>query len=408
MAAQYACQIMCGIDGEARTFLLDNVQATTVSLSSTLTTHPTLSGDMIADHMYKEPASMTIRGSYSINGSSTMRTDSGYSKLAGFQHLFERIKNEGILCDIVKTSKSLSQGRFMLRQNMALTRIEWTENINTLDFTFSFTQVLKAKIQIEAVDLKDTYLPNVTGVNTLNFTDALLNWDYIDALVLQAYEKSGVYSAERLEAFAKRFNIAGYDSVGHAAFSFVSALTYLMGAGTIFNIVDDIAAWGASLSNRDALYEYMTEREKEKADEELYENISSIREAIASVNNQVTVQQVSANTDQQCVAVIDNEYYYFIFEKNNTSGHYRLTIKNMDNVQVGSLANVTAAPTEFTSTTSSNKLIQGSGGSYVFLVRDENGDADDLTNYYVVSSKVKPEDFEQTLTDLIIEGMKNG
>lgn len=409
MAAQYACQITFNLDSQSRMVLLDNVEATSVSLSSTLTTHPTLAGDMIADHMYKDPATLTIRGVYSLNGGTEVKTDSGYSKLAGFQRLFERIKDEGVLCSIVKTSKSLKQGRFLVRDNMVLTRIEWTENINTLAFNLSFTQVLKATIQLENVDLTDTYLPNITGINVLNFTDTLINMDYIDALVLDTYKNSGIITSLQWEKIKKRFNIAGYDTVGHSIYSASSALNYIMGGWAIWNIIDSITSLAESVNMGISTYDYLTEAEQDKLDEELYDNISSIRKSVQAVNNQMNVYQVSANSEQECTCVIDNNYYTFIFKKNNTNGKYTLSVQDMGQRPVGnSLSDVTSAPTDYLDCTAAGALFTGTNGSYVYLLRDENEDASDLTNYYIVSSKIRPEDFSQTLTDLILEGMKNG
>ena len=58
-----------------KTILLDSIEDVQVDESSQLTTHPIVTGDMVADHMIKEPCSMTISGELSINGSDNINFD---------------------------------------------------------------------------------------------------------------------------------------------------------------------------------------------------------------------------------------------------------------------------------------------------------------------------------------------
>ena len=78
---RFAVQIFDKTDN--RKIYLENVSDSQITKNITITTHPVVSGEEIADHYYKEPITMTINGVISLNGSksevlegSTVRTPS--------------------------------------------------------------------------------------------------------------------------------------------------------------------------------------------------------------------------------------------------------------------------------------------------------------------------------------------
>lgn len=143
MSAGIAYKITCTIDNKETTILLDTINETSVNTSSNLTQHPIVNGDMVADHMYKDPITISLSGSFSLNGGTLMNISSTGSSLSNIQTLFERIKNEGIVCSLMKVMTDSKQNmRFLERNNMVLTSIRWSEKVNSMDFSFTFTQVL--------------------------------------------------------------------------------------------------------------------------------------------------------------------------------------------------------------------------------------------------------------------------
>ena len=182
--SQYYVVISFQFENEKETtVLLDTINDVRITTSSTITEHPVPTGDIVADHMFKNPATMDISGSISLAGSSQNVLGSEGNKLVNFQELFEKIKNTGTLCTIYKLNTLTNDIRFVKRDRMALNNITWVERINTLDFTFSFRQILAVTIQEYDVDINDAYLPNVTEPKTLSFTDTLLDWDQVDKAV---------------------------------------------------------------------------------------------------------------------------------------------------------------------------------------------------------------------------------
>ena len=177
--SDYAVVISCFLnkeDKERTSFILDTVDDTSIDSSSSITMHPVVSGDMIADHMYNDPDTMQVRGSFSLNGSKGIVVDGSGSRLANFEDVFEDIKSRGVMCDIVKVhipnnDLTNQQPRFKLRQNMVLTSISFVEKINSVNFTFNFKQALTVDVEETPIDNDDEFLPYITEPNTLNFTD---------------------------------------------------------------------------------------------------------------------------------------------------------------------------------------------------------------------------------------------
>ena len=97
--AAYILVVTCELDGEQQRFMFDYVSDNSTSLSSDLTTHPMVNGDMVADHMFKQPLTVTYSGKFSLYGNK--RTEYGKEdRLEQIQNIFERIKNEAIICEL--------------------------------------------------------------------------------------------------------------------------------------------------------------------------------------------------------------------------------------------------------------------------------------------------------------------
>lgn len=143
MGAGIAYKISFTLDNTDTNVMLDTIDDVNVGSSSVLTKHPIVNGDIISDHMYKEAITVQISGSFSLNGGTLVDINTSGSTLSNIQKLFERLKNEGIICTLMKVTTDATQNiRFLQRNNMVLTDIGWREKINSMGFNFTFTQVL--------------------------------------------------------------------------------------------------------------------------------------------------------------------------------------------------------------------------------------------------------------------------
>ena len=141
----YDLVVRCEIDGEEENFLFDYVEDATTNLTSDITTHPLVNGDIIADHMYLNPSTVSFSGTFSLLGNK--KYDFGNTdRLANIQEIFERIMKEGIMCTLVKMSSTGDTSRFKVRENMVLTSITWVERQTSMDFTFTFNEALTSVV----------------------------------------------------------------------------------------------------------------------------------------------------------------------------------------------------------------------------------------------------------------------
>ena len=172
----YNLVVRCDMDGETKDFMFDYVEDTSTTVSSEITTHPLVNGDIIADHMYNNPIDMSFSGTFSLFGNKKYNFGTS-DRLANIQETFERINREGIMCTLVKRSKGGDENRFKVRKNMVLTSINWTEHQSSMDFSFQFNEAITAIVDEPEYDkdIKDESLPRVSDPLALDVTDELLN-----------------------------------------------------------------------------------------------------------------------------------------------------------------------------------------------------------------------------------------
>lgn len=179
------------ITTERKYFPIDYLEDRKVTASSNVASHPLMSGDTISDHMYRNPTTISIGGVFSLSGRNYKNKSYDFigekgDRLTNIQKVFEFIKNNAILCDIVtleidvdradpdddsKNEYSSSNTRFITRHNMALTNISWTEKVNSMGFNLDFKEVITINdedmIQEADLDLPNIYQPRVASLGTV-------------------------------------------------------------------------------------------------------------------------------------------------------------------------------------------------------------------------------------------------
>ena len=125
---------------------LGSVEATDVNVSSNITSYPIYSGDTVGEHMIREPITVSLRGSYAVNGSDGILINNDVPSLKRFQQEMEALRDNGTLCDYYKIAYNPSDPRFVKRTGMALKNISWVEHFNSLEFSLSFQQVFVASV----------------------------------------------------------------------------------------------------------------------------------------------------------------------------------------------------------------------------------------------------------------------
>lgn len=413
---------------EYRSVILDTVDDVKVNGNSTITEQPLVSGDIVSDHMYNNPKTMSVSGTLSMNDSKVTVVDGEGSKLANFQELFERIQKEGVKCDIVKISmKNEEDIRFLHRRNMVVQTHGWTERINSLDYTLSFKEVLMAEAIALDVDTDDNYLPAITEPNTLSFTDTLINWDYIDENINRILLSNELIDKMTLNAWSS-LGIDMLKSILSAAVAVVLVTVLSSGVGALFPLA--VAAFAAymffkgivnffkriTMRNKYKVdrFKYSKNKKKNEAELKRYgEFIKGIHDEFEKTNSLFHVYRISQNTPQECMINIGDNYYIFTFSQNNLDSKYTLKVQDMKETEVAAKNDITSSPTSFDELNNSNQLFIASNQSNVYLLYVpimENEDSteaqaepnpNDLRNYMIFVSDMNVEKFQELIEKII-------
>lgn len=403
---------------------LDAVDDSQINASSTVTDHPTINGTPMADHMYKNPTTMIINGTFSLNGKKAIVIDSNGKSLARVEEMFEEIKDKGILCTISKIKVDSDDiPIFTIRNNMVLQSISWYEKINSVKFSFNFREALQASIQTYDVDPDDNFAPDINLPESSSFFDTVLDWSVVDKEVLQALVNYNLAADDFLQ-YVATLGVGSIVALGvgaAVATALASTLIALGFAASSIPIVGIVIAAATSIvvgifalvkliKQRSykikafVYYENATKRDNEvKRFTEFYD---SIHQKIQTLDGVIKVWCISENKSQETIVNIDGSYYIFDFEKSNVDAGYAydVIISDINDVTVKS-TNVNIAINAFTDGNDSNILFS-TEKSQVYLIHKADTDANDLTNYYICASQIKPSDFSQALTDIIEEAIK--
>ena len=427
---EFAVTITCKLnetDKSNTSIVLTSVSDTNINLTSSMTTHPVVSGDIIADHIYKNPGTMNFSGVFSLNGSKGIVIDNNGLRLDDVQTLFEKIKDEGILCTIVKINttnldENLNQKpSFKVRENMTLTGITWVERINSMGFNLSFTQALLSDVQEFDIDIDDNYLPNISEPATLNFTDTLIDWEQIDAILIKSirdldlmtdkflnYLKS--MSKESLVGMGIGLAVATVlivalhiPVIGWAAAGIIAAVGII--GGFIAGIIKGFKKQKQKNKYKIEQFRYYQDDRKNQREVQRFSNfVGEVHKQLSQLNNHLKVYSIASDEDQEAMVTIDNNYYIFTFTKNkaNNNPYYSLNITDINSVSKKILSNISSSPTDIGQLTSSNYLFRADeGGSYIYLICIDEKDKQNLKNYYILVSSINMDEYNKTINNII-------
>lgn len=423
------------IDDEKRYLDLDIINSISIDLTSTVSTYPLVEGDSISDHMYRQPGTITISGTFSTNSKFSTSNYTGLARLKAIQNLFERIKDERLFVDIMSI--------FNVRPNYVLQSIQWTEHANTLDYTFSFKQIYTAAVEeVEyEVDVNDPNLPILTEPLQLDLTDTLIDWEEIDKMVIAALKSAKLIDDEFLlgaltiitsDEARTALVVTSVGAVLLAKGVIGTAITLgvsipvvgwiALGVSAIAAGIFALVTWGKKKTEQSkyaikAFKNYENDRQRQAEVERFVNFLGEIHTQLEVLETAAQVFAITANTNQECVMSIDGDYYIFKFEKNNATGFWSLKITDIngslisETAQLVGLANMTECSTN-------NNLFMGKSGTYVYLINMKLGEADiygdydnmdyynDLTNFVFLITKVDMQEWNTLVSDIISNALK--
>ena len=415
---RFAVQIFDKTDN--RKIYLENVSDSQIAKNITMTTHPIIGGEKIADHYYKDPITMTINGVISLNGSKSEVLEGSTVKgnprmLRRFEEVFERVQNDGHLCDIVKIQRGESGSyRFSKRENMVLTAITWTEGINTLGFSMTFTQALIVDQTIFEDDnridtgktdrdnsntLTDETLPNVNVPDKTSFAREIVDWDVIEAQIVASLRMAGVFG-ERFFTAALSINylseplteekIKDEKSIRNVTLAdiqkacriFALSLDYI-GKNNPFelDVIDKAGKHYNKERNRMEGMEgtrtdpILLAKDPVRILKRVGQFINELDGYLKSLESHYEMYRFPQSGEQDVLVTIGNEDFVFQVRNNNVNGSYKITILQGQNsaaenpVSVGGISDIRGGISTYMQATNSNAILRTGGGQYVHLLK---------------------------------------
>ena len=427
------------LDNTTNDYEFDTIEDPSVEASSTVSTHPTISGDMTADHMFRDPTVFRCNGSFALSGNQVGTYSGTSDRLSAIQDTFENIKNNALFCSLITINKVNSQTLFKTRHNMVLQSMTWTQHQNSLDFSFTFKEALITKVDDvnPVLDTTDSNLPEITDPVTLDFTDTLVDFNDFDKMIIQVLRDNGLVENDFLMYASSFFQSVGAGTAGYGVaiggavlgavivalcatgtipgIGWVVAAAGMMVVGLYVCVSSFIKEWKKNQYAIQAFKDYKNDVQNQQEVERFSQFFQDLHDEVDQLENYIKLYGIAKNVQQECALYIGSTYYVFTFTKNNTTGYWSLTITDISNQQVrkpiSSLEGL-----ESTNDCKANNTLFTKDGVEVYCINkalykaslsgkvsqeDSVNYQQDLTNMCILVSAIKMEDFNTTLTNIV-------
>ena len=410
----YAC-LTCTIDNNPTSFYFSSVEDTSIDASATVCKHPLITGDYVKDHMYRDADSASLSGIITSSEKSVKENEI-VPTLRRVEEIFERIKDEGITCSLVKFVPNKGENdSFKIRNNLVLNNIHWDEGVNTLKFRFSFEEVMFSEsVQLD-VDIDDELMPNIAEVTEKTFTESLFKISEVKPVIVNYLAEEGLVTKDFYDHFfSLNMDQNWREWVTGGVTGAVAGLTVLAATGVGAVAIAAGAAvgvicyaickgiHGAVVNNKFKVnkFDKWSDGEKKRFEELL----KSIENELNQLNNVVRIYQLTDNNDQQVVLTFVDEYVTMKFMKSNTDVNtVRCEVLDKNESLIKSVSNISNFPNNFADLKSSSALYT-KNDTYLFcayLGAQSSKERQTLTNYAIVISSIKPENIGSAISQIV-------
>lgn len=222
----YKVVIGAQLNGVTAYFDLDTCVARSLTSSATVTSFPIENGLSASDHMYRNPRTFTLSGTFSLNRGGHRIVDSytmdaiqswhpeggtlswedwlqgegaalkslnAENYLQSVQTVFEYIQEKGILCQIMMAQDTKeSSARFKVRNNMVLQNIQWQEMYNSMTYSFTFQEVISVikEQEFETFGYNELY-PSVYLPATKSIGEIVTETGSLYEIIIQTLYQNG-------------------------------------------------------------------------------------------------------------------------------------------------------------------------------------------------------------------------
>ena len=389
-------------------FFIDSVSTFTVNGQNEMTSHPMISGDIVGDHIIVKPCTINVSGSFGMNASTKYN-------LANIEKTFEDIKDKAISCTVAKCKANGKEFRFIKRRNMILTGINWDEGINSLGFTFTFSQILVDNV-IERSATTTNNLPNTYSLETLSISDSIIDTNELIKQIINIMVDKKIVTYQFLDTVSAMTPLGGWvpiianlasgkevtaEDIKRAGVKSILATT---GAGLIYYLYKLIADSSTYISafkvySTNSAEEYEKQRQENKRFAELMDDILS---NVSYMNDFYKTYKFNADGEQEVTLLIGNDYYTLRLTQNNLNKRYQVQLLDFnDNI-------IKTAPltkyTDFSKLSKNNAFVKITTRDNTYTVHFLGAD-NDLRNSEIVVSSVDPTKFSEQLGRIIVESL---
>ncbi len=200
--------------------LFDIVNDKKVTSSSTTCSYPLQDGDTMTDHMFRNPDTLNLSGSFSLNGKNWNSDSYGFEgngdRLTRIQNVFEKIKSQGYLCDVLtlesdsENNINTENARFKSRKNMALISCSWVEKQNSMSFAFEFKEVIMVETQtiqpLNESERIDNGLPSIEEPIGSSLGTVLAKTGQLKEIVIKSLNENGYIDNDFVAHIKMYFN----------------------------------------------------------------------------------------------------------------------------------------------------------------------------------------------------------
>lgn len=198
-------------DPTERYIPFDLVKNVSVSMSSEVTSYPLINGDILSDHMYTKPKSISLGAVFSINGRNRnyfAEQGNGTERLENIEAYFETLQKMGrtmTLIAITHDESGNSTGdRFLRTPNLVISSSRFEYGYNSMEVSLTLQEVYffdSAEIAVWE-DEGDPNLPSIRNFEQLDFGQDVLTDESIYDLVIKTLADNGLIAKSWGEWFA--------------------------------------------------------------------------------------------------------------------------------------------------------------------------------------------------------------
>lgn len=357
-------------------FEFDNVDNYSISSSSTITTKPLVSGEVIGDHLYKNPSIISISGQFSEYGYKNQLYKNGENRLTTIQRVFEKLKEDGTLLNL--TFMSNKNGdldvKYLVRKGYVIENLNWTMGEFSMSYTMSLKEILLYSIINEPVpDPYDSSLPSIYVASKSSLKESVISSSTVGSYCIDLASQNGIlteaFNSHIADNVLNFFKFSANVGVAKVIGAIVGATTIAVPAimstivaGT-FTAAGALAATGAGaivgvaivavVSIGVAIYKlyqeskYLVKKfkyytQKGRWDNETNRFIDWIDETIGYMDDlesaftiykldDNSLSSISNKKNIEITFEMDNNYYSLKLDQNNDTKKYNVDVEDLSN-----------------------------------------------------------------------------